>query len=264
MLPASRMRSPATKTPTKSAGKAKSSAPSPKVAQPKKNSSSNPRYIEMIVGSIKHLASRTGSSRQAILAHMKTKHSLVEDEVRVVLNMKLALRRGLETGDLKMARKTGKGSGCFRIGEHQIEVEKKLANKSKINIVRKSGTKINSNRKISRVEEKNKKTPSKKTIQVKSKKTPLKSKKTPLKSKKTPLISKKTPIKKTQVKGKKKSLTSKKTPIKSTKTLKKTQMKTKKTPIKKTPVKVVKAKKTAPKKSSKTPIKNKKVPAKKN
>eukprot|EP00092_Neocalanus_flemingeri_P025127 GFUD01027245.1.p1 GENE.GFUD01027245.1~~GFUD01027245.1.p1 ORF type:complete len:250 (-),score=74.47 GFUD01027245.1:82-831(-) len=249
MLPASRMRSPATKTPTKSAGKAKSSAPSPKVAQPKKNSSSNPRYIEMIVGSIKHLASRTGSSRQAILAHMKTKYSLVEDEVRVVLNMKLALRRGLETGDLKMARKTGKGSGCFRIGEHQIEVEKKLANKSKINIVRKSGTKINSNRKIARVEERNKKTPSKKTIQVKSKKTPMKSKKTP--------------IKKTQVKGKK-SLASKKTPIKSTKTLKKTQMKSKKTPIKKTPVKIVKVKKTVSKKSSKTPLENKKVPVKKN
>merc|ERR1712215_546283 len=95
----------------------------------KSSTSIRPRYIEMIVDSIKQLESRTGNSRQAILAHMRGLYSLGENEAKVQLNMKLALKKGLDRGYLKMAMKSGKGSGCYRLGELKFDVIK-AANRS--------------------------------------------------------------------------------------------------------------------------------------
>merc|ERR1712215_291766 len=171
----------------------------------KSSTSIRPRYIEMIVDSIKQLGSRTGNSRQAILARMRGLYSLGKNEAKVQLNLKLALKKGLDIGYLKMARKSGKGSGCYRLGELKFDVVK-AANRSKSKLTKISIRKLPS-KKSSLVKSKSKS----KSVKVKNKTLELSkvsSKRNTVRSKK---IGRKVPVLKTKLK---KMAASKKTNMK--------------------------------------------------
>merc|ERR1719391_1750213 len=63
----------------------------------------------MIIEAIKDIKSRTGCSRVAIFKFIKEKYD-IGDEKRATMYMKLALKKGLESGVFKMARDEGKNS----------------------------------------------------------------------------------------------------------------------------------------------------------
>merc|ERR1719281_445720 len=103
-------------------------APAPKVkkaAKPKKPAE-HPKYAEMIKAAIAALKDRTGSSRQAILKYVCANYKV--DAAKAAVQVRLALKRGVAKGALKMARASGKGAGSHKV----VKVEKpKKAKKPK-------------------------------------------------------------------------------------------------------------------------------------
>merc|ERR1712106_962520 len=91
------------------------SAPAPKV---KKAPAADPKYSVMIATAITTLKDRTGSSRQAILKSIVANNKV--DAAKAAVQVRLALKRGVVKGALKMARATGKGAGSYKI----VKVEK--------------------------------------------------------------------------------------------------------------------------------------------
>merc|ERR1712086_609177 len=91
------------------------SAPAPKV---KKAPAAHPKYSVMIATAITTLKDRTGSSRQAILKSIVANNK--GDAAKAAVQVRLALKRGVVKGALKMARATGKGAGSFKV----VKVEK--------------------------------------------------------------------------------------------------------------------------------------------
>merc|ERR1711956_128208 len=86
------------------------SAPAPKV---KKAPAAHPKYSVMIAAAITTLKDRTGSSRQAILKHVVANNKV--DAAKAAVQVRLALKRGVVKGALKMARASGKGAGSFKL-----------------------------------------------------------------------------------------------------------------------------------------------------
>merc|ERR1712064_171811 len=86
------------------------SAPAKKAAHPK--------YSVMIAAAITTLKDRTGSSRQAILKYICANYKV--DAAKAAVQIRLALKRGVAKGALKMARASGKGAGCYKV----VKVEK--------------------------------------------------------------------------------------------------------------------------------------------
>merc|ERR1712106_240539 len=64
------------------------------------------------------LKDRTGSSRQAILKHICANNKV--DAAKAAVQVRLALKRGVAKGALKMARASGKGAGSYKV----VKVEK--------------------------------------------------------------------------------------------------------------------------------------------
>merc|ERR1712128_391261 len=86
------------------------SAPAPKV---KKAPAAHPKYSVMIATAITTLKDRTGSSRQAILKSIVANNKV--DAAKAAVQVRLALKRGVVKGALKMARATGKGAGSYKL-----------------------------------------------------------------------------------------------------------------------------------------------------
>merc|ERR1712051_480896 len=90
---------------------------------------SHPTYAVMVDAAVKALKERTGSSRQAILKYITANYKLGDDTKKVGVPLRLALKKGIFAGTLKMAKKTGKGAGCYKIGEKAKEEKKPVAKK---------------------------------------------------------------------------------------------------------------------------------------
>merc|ERR1711915_594906 len=87
----------------------------------------HPKYSEMISNAIRELKSRTGCSRLVILKFIREKYD-IGDEKKAAINLKLALRRGIENGSLKMSRMQGKNSHKFKLGDNAIVKKPKKVN----------------------------------------------------------------------------------------------------------------------------------------
>merc|ERR1712177_30758 len=93
------------------------SAPAKKASKPKAPAA-HPKYSVMIAAAITALKDRTGSSRQAILKYICANYKV--DAAKAAVQIRLALKRGVAKGALKMARASGKGAGCYKV----VKVEK--------------------------------------------------------------------------------------------------------------------------------------------
>ena len=107
----------------------KSEAQSPKKVTKKKTATAkkpadHPKYIDMIKAAIAALKERSGSSRQAIVKYIKANYK-VGDNADV--HVKLALKRGVASGDLSQPKGTG-ASGSFKVVK-KAEPKKKPAAK---------------------------------------------------------------------------------------------------------------------------------------
>merc|ERR1719205_202313 len=102
------------------------SAAAPKKAAKAKAPAAHPKYSVMIAAAITTLKDRTGSSRQAILKYICANYKV--DAAKAAVQVRLALKRGVAKGALKMARASGKGAGSYKV----VKVEKpKKAKKPK-------------------------------------------------------------------------------------------------------------------------------------
>merc|ERR1712158_31728 len=100
-------------------------AAAPKAVKAKKPKApaAHPKYSVMIAAAIKALKDRTGSSRQAIMKYICANYKV--DAAKAGVPLRLALKKGVAAGTLKMGGAAGKkGAGCFKIGE-KAKVEKK-------------------------------------------------------------------------------------------------------------------------------------------
>merc|ERR1739844_601001 len=92
-------------------------------AKKPKAPAAHPKYSVMIAAAIKALKDRTGSSRQAIAKYICANYKV--DAAKAGVPLRLALKKGVAAGTLKMGGAAGKkGAGCFKIGE-KAKVEKK-------------------------------------------------------------------------------------------------------------------------------------------
>merc|ERR1740123_2739417 len=100
-------------------------AAAPKAVKAKKPKApaAHPKYSVMIAAAIKALKDRTGSSRQAIAKYICANYKV--DAAKAGVPLRLALKKGVAAGTLKMGGAAGKkGAGFFKIGE-KAKVEKK-------------------------------------------------------------------------------------------------------------------------------------------
>merc|ERR1712114_111814 len=161
----------------------KSADKTPKVA---KAAPEHPKYAEMIATAITTFKDRTGTSRQAIKKYIMENYKVGDDDKRVGVYVKLALKKGVEAGTLKMARSSGKGAGSYKIGE-KAKKPKKVAKPSTA-----KKTAATKNKRLS-VVQKSKKSAS---ASAKPKKTAKKPTKTDDKKKAKKSTDKKVPLKK--------------------------------------------------------------------
>merc|ERR1711878_140717 len=96
-------------------------------AAPKKAKApaAHPKYSVMIAAAITSLKDRTGSSRQAILKYICANYKV--DAAKAAVQVRLALKRGVAKGALKMARASGKGAGSYKV----VKAKKPKAKKPK-------------------------------------------------------------------------------------------------------------------------------------
>ena len=78
-----------------------------------KKSSDHPAYAEMISSAILTLKDRTGSSRQAIAKFVSANYKV--DAAKAAAPLRRALKKGVEDGVFKTARKSGKGAGSYKL-----------------------------------------------------------------------------------------------------------------------------------------------------
>merc|ERR1711902_253469 len=106
------------------------SAPAKKASKPKAPAA-HPKYSVMIAAAITSLKDRTGSSRQAILKYICANYKV--DAAKAAVQVRLALKRGVAKGALKMARASGKGAGSYKVvkAEKPKKVKKPKAKKPK-------------------------------------------------------------------------------------------------------------------------------------
>merc|ERR1712142_173342 len=91
-----------------------------------KKASSHPKFAVMIAAAIAALKDRSGSSRQAILRYIVSHYKV--DEKVATTQIKLALKRGANSGVLKQVKGSG-ASGSFKVAEAKPKA--KTAKKTK-------------------------------------------------------------------------------------------------------------------------------------
>ena len=89
-----------------------------------KKPADHPKYSEMIAAAIVALKERSGSSRQAILKYVSANYKVSE---HASTHLKLALKRGVASGQLKQVKGSG-ASGSFKVAE-KAKPAKKAAKK---------------------------------------------------------------------------------------------------------------------------------------
>lgn len=235
-------KSPATKS-TKTVTKSRAA----KDPASTKAAATHPTYSEMVSSTIQAIAARGGCSRQAILKKIKEDFDVGDNEKRVAVNVNMTLKKGIESGRLKMAREKGKGAGSYKLGElpkaEKKPVKRLAADKTKVK--KKVATEKAVVKKSATVKSKEKASAKRKSVGALATKKKLK---TVTPSKKT--AAKKTPSKATKKDGKAASKTvAKKNPSNASK------------PAKKTPVKAA-AKKGSAAKPAKSSDTKKKTPKK--
>merc|ERR1712243_330851 len=104
------------------------SAPAKKASKPKAPAA-HPKYSVMIAAAITALKDRTGSSRQAILKYICVNYKV--DAAKAAVQIRLALKRGVAKGALKMARASGKGAGSYKVVKAEKPKKVKKAKKPK-------------------------------------------------------------------------------------------------------------------------------------
>merc|ERR1712243_90668 len=104
------------------------SAPAKKASKPKAPAA-HPKYSVMIAAAITPLKDRTGSSRQAILKYICANYKV--DAAKAAVQVRLALKRGVAKGALKMARASGKGAGSYEVVKAEKPKKVKKAKKPK-------------------------------------------------------------------------------------------------------------------------------------
>merc|ERR1712152_22651 len=102
------------------------SAPAKKASKPKAPAA-HPKYSVMIAAAITSLKDRTGSSRQAILKYICANYKV--DAAKAAVQARLALKRGVAKGALKMARASGKGAGSYKVVKAEKPKKVKKAKK---------------------------------------------------------------------------------------------------------------------------------------
>merc|ERR1712055_789933 len=95
----------------------------------------HPKYSVMIAAAITALKDRTGSSRGAILKHVVANNKV--DAAKAATQVRLALKRGVAKGTLKMARASGKGAGSYKLVKVAKAKKVKKAKKPKAKKVKK-------------------------------------------------------------------------------------------------------------------------------
>ena len=83
----------------------------------------------MIAAAITALKDRSGSSRQAILKYICANYKV--DAAKAAVQIRLALKRGVAKGALKMARESGKGAGSYKLVKVVKPKKEKKAKKPK-------------------------------------------------------------------------------------------------------------------------------------
>lgn len=109
------------------------SAPSPskkaKTAVKKEKAPANhPKYIEMAVAALNSLKERNGSSRQAIHKYICKTYQV--DSKVVATHLKIALKRGVDTGVIKHVKGVG-ASGSFKANQEALKKKEKKEKKPK-------------------------------------------------------------------------------------------------------------------------------------
>merc|ERR1712147_550391 len=112
------------------------SAPAPKVKKAPKAPAAHPKYSVMIAAAITALKDRTGSSRQAILKYICANYKV--DAAKAAVQVRMALKRGVAKGALKMARASGKGAGSYKVVKVEKPKKVKKAKKPKAKKVKKA------------------------------------------------------------------------------------------------------------------------------
>merc|ERR1719385_12048 len=85
----------------------------PAAAPKVKKAAAHPKYSVMIAAAITALKDRTGSSRAAILKHVVANNKV--DATKAATQVRLALKRGVAKGALKMASAKGKNAGSYKL-----------------------------------------------------------------------------------------------------------------------------------------------------
>lgn len=99
----------------------------PKKATKPKAPAAHPKYIEMAVAALNALKERGGSSRQAIIKYILSNYKVGNDQKVVGTHLKLALKRGVDSGMIKHVKGSG-ASGSFKANP---EAKKKKEKKPK-------------------------------------------------------------------------------------------------------------------------------------
>ena len=136
------------------------SAEAPKVKKVKAPAA-HPKYSVMIAAAIAALKDRSGSSRQAILKYICANYKV--DAAKAAVQIRLALKRGVAKGALKMARESGKGAGSYKLVK---VVKEKKAKKPKA----KKPKKVKKVKKAKKPAAKKAKKPAKKAVKKPAKK----------------------------------------------------------------------------------------------
>merc|ERR1712018_225324 len=98
-------------------------------AAPKANKApaAHTKYSVMIAAAITALKDRTGSSRAAILKHVVANNKV--DAAKAATQVRLALKRGVAKGALKMASAKGKNAGSYKLVKVEKPKKKKVVKK---------------------------------------------------------------------------------------------------------------------------------------
>ena len=115
----------------------------------------------MIAAAITALKDRSGSSPQAILKYICANYKV--DAAKAAVQIRLALKRGVAKGALKMARESGKGAGSYKLVK---VVKEKKAKKPKA----KKPKKVKKVKKAKKPAAKKAKKPAKKAVKKPAKK----------------------------------------------------------------------------------------------
>ena len=84
-----------------------------KSAKPEVTAAAHPKYREMIVNTLTSHNDKIGSSCAAILKHIIANKGV--NAAKAPTWIRLALKRGVSNGTLKMAHESGKDAGCLKI-----------------------------------------------------------------------------------------------------------------------------------------------------